>query len=79
MGIVNFVLRPFYSTLNHELFIPRLFHFIMPANKSDIPRDKVSYTLQPGTRQRVMTVELLLAVQNYRPHYPLDRTLDVNL
>jgi hypothetical protein len=26
--------------LNHELFNPRLFYFIMPANNSDIPRDK---------------------------------------
>ena len=37
MPTVSFMLRPFYSTLSHELFIPRVFHFLMPANKSDIP------------------------------------------
>ena len=26
------MLRPFYSTLNLELFMPHLFYFIIPAN-----------------------------------------------
>jgi hypothetical protein len=38
MRIVSFALRSFYSALNQELFIARLFHFIMSANKSYVAR-----------------------------------------